>query len=172
MEEIWKDIPGYEGLYQVSNLCNVKSFDRIHCSGMGRTYFKPGRILRPAKGSHGYLGVVLCKDKNKVSNCIHSLVAKAFISNPLSLRYINHKDGNKLNNSIENLEWVTARQNTQHAYDTDLKKPYRKITTDHVIQIRALSKHLGMKQFQLVAMYSANQSAISEIINYKLRLNG
>lgn len=169
--EIWKEVIGYEGYYQISNLGNVKSYDRMHSSGLGRTYFKPGRILKPAKGSHGYLGVLLCKNKVQISNCIHSLIAKAFIPNPLNLRYVNHKDGNKLNNSIENLEWVTAQQNCQHAYDTNLRKPFRKATTEQVIQIRALSNCFNMSNTLLANMYGLVQPTVSCIVNYKSRNN-
>lgn len=169
--EIWKDVVGYEGYYQISNLGNVRSFDRIHSSGLGRSYFKPGRILKTCVASHGYLSVALCFRK-QTSAQIHKLIAKAFIPNPNNYKCVNHKDGNKLNNNIDNLEWVSHAQNNKHAYDTGLKKPFRKVTTEEVIQIRALSKCFNMSNTLLANMYGLVQPTVCCIVNYKSRNNG
>lgn len=170
--EIWKDVPGYEGYYQISNTGKIKSLDRI-VRGEGRKpYVKAGRVLKLAVASHGYLSVPLCKDSGQVTHSLHYVLAQVFIENPNNYPCVNHKDGNKLNNDLQNLEWVTYQQNSKHAYDTGLRQPYRKITTQQVNEIRALGKYLKLRPCQLAPMYDANQSSISEILNYKLRLNG
>lgn len=104
--EIWRDIQGYEGLYQVSNYGRVKSL----CAGRWHTEM----IRKAVPDKDGYLTVVFKKD-NKVS-CykIHRLVASAFISNPNNLPHINHKDENKTNNHVSNLEWCTAKYNNYY----------------------------------------------------------
>lgn len=104
MEEVWKDIYGYEGLYQVSNLGNIKRF-----------YKADERI---SNGSSGlYRTVTLTKNGIKKQFAVHRLVATHFIPNPCpkELTEVNHKDGNKQNNSVENLEWVTTHDNVLHA---------------------------------------------------------
>lgn len=171
--EIWKELKGYSINYLISNTGKIKSPDQTVDIGMGRIQFKKERIIKCHVSNRGYwaVGLTCEKGKSKVFH-LHRLLAQTFIPNPNEYKCINHKDGNKLNNHISNLEWVTHSQNNKHAYDTGLKKPCRKITTEHVVQIRALSRHLGVRHFQLAAMYNAKPSAISEIVNYKLRING
>lgn len=114
--EIYKDIEGYEGLYQISNLGNVKSLERkvIKGNGNGGLYILPERILKPGKGGNGYYLVVLSKDGKHKNKMIHRLVAEAFIPNPDQLQYINHKDENPANNIVENLEWCTPKYNCNY----------------------------------------------------------
>lgn len=102
--EIWKDIKGYEGLYQVSNFGRV-----INC--------KRNSEMKAIVRSNGYLSVNLTKDGKCRTLSIHRLIAEAFIPNPQGLPCINHIDENKCNNSIENLEWCTYRENTQKYMD-------------------------------------------------------
>ena len=104
-KEIWRDIEGYEGLYKVSNLGRVKSIK-----------FRTERILKPANNGCGYLYVKLCKNGEQNICLIHRLVAQVFISNPQNLPEINHKDEDKTNNKVENLEWCTTKYN--HNYGT------------------------------------------------------
>ena len=114
MEEIWKDIKGYEGRYMISNLGNVKSLKYFH-------HNKEALLVGGIK--HGYRQVILVKDyKNKYKN-VHRLVAEAFIPNPLKKPQINHIDGNKLNNNVDNLEWCTQKEDQIHAYKNGLQKP-------------------------------------------------
>lgn len=112
MNEIWKDIKDFEGLYQVSNFGNVKSVARIVRRG---TNFKPveERILKPCV-RNGYKHVMLSKNGKRVTGNIHRLVAQAFISNPNNLPCINHKDENPSNNCVSNLEWCTRSYNNSY----------------------------------------------------------
>lgn len=124
MKEIWKDIKGYEGLYQVSNLGNIKSLGRLVTRGNNQV-FKPESLLMPGVKNTGYCNVILCKEKTKKTFLIHRLVAVEFISNPENKKTVNHKDGNKLNNHIQNLEWNTLSENLKHAYRFLNRKPAR-----------------------------------------------
>ena len=114
MEEIWKDIKGFEGLYQVSNLGRVRGLDRIAVSKRGWSKKVKGEILTPSKHHYGYLQVSLTKNGKGKSVWIHSLVARAFIPNPYNLPQVNHKDENKTNNRVENLEWCTCGYNANY----------------------------------------------------------
>ena len=111
-KEIWKDIQGYEGMYQVSSHGRVKSLN----------YNKTGLegILNPNNNGKGYLQVYLTKNKKSKKVLIHRLVAQAFLYKPTDKNYVNHKDGNKSNNNVNNLEWCTRSENQQHAFDTGL----------------------------------------------------
>ena len=134
MEEIWKDVVGYEGLYQVSNLGKVKSSQRIAKFGRG-TRIAPSTILANAN-CLGYKVVTLFKNGVKRTSRVHRLVAEAFLPNPNNFPQVNHKDGNKSNNLIyvnddgkidfekSNLEWCSASYNIKHAYRVGLKKPH------------------------------------------------
>lgn len=113
MKEIWKEIEGYEGLYQVSTLGNVKSLNYNHT--------KREKLLVPKKHKSGYFIVMLCKNGQQKNRSIQTLVAKAFVENPDCKPCVNHIDGNKQNNTVSNLEWVTYRENTRHAIKTGLR---------------------------------------------------
>ena len=106
MEEIWKDIKNYEG-YQVSNFGRIRSLDRmVNCPLNGKRLIK-GKILKPGRGSNGYLSVNLCGSTNNV----HKLVAEAFIPNPENKPCIDHINTDKMDNRVENLRWVTHKEN-------------------------------------------------------------
>lgn len=124
--EVWRDIVGYEGYYQVSNLGRVRALDRVVRHAYSGTQSLKGHVLTPCKGNGHYYSVMLSKNGKAKSTRIHRLVAAAFVPNPQHLKCVNHKDGNKLNNSASNLEWCTQRHNVQHAIDHEL------LTFDHM----------------------------------------
>jgi len=121
MDEIWKDIEGYEKYYQVSNLGNVRSVERIVIDRKSIRNFK-SKILTRTKNTHGYLQVFLSKN-GKIKTCrVHVLVAKAFLPNPANRPEINHINANRLDNSVSNLEWVTSSENSKHAFNMGRQK--------------------------------------------------
>ena len=111
MQEIWKDIPNYEGIYQISNFGEIRS-----C--------KNNKIRKQIKQRSGYMRIILTKNSKQKATNVHILVAKCFVNNQNGYRYVNHIDGDKTNNSANNLEWVTASQNMQHAFKNKLIKPH------------------------------------------------
>ena len=113
--EIWKDVLGYEGKYQVSNLGNVRSVDRIFVNACGVIVSRKGTILKPRLNRDGYLRVTMHKKGKIKAEVIHRCVAVAFIPNNKNLPQVNHKDGNKRNNNVYNLEWCTPLENMHHA---------------------------------------------------------
>ena len=108
--EIWKDIVGYEGQYQVSDIGNVRSVARK--DSIGRKC--GGVTLRPSHDKYGYLRVTLCKNSKLNTKLVHRLVAQAFVPNPNGYSEINHRDENKVNNKLSNLEWCDAKHNVNY----------------------------------------------------------
>ena len=121
IKELWLPIKGYEGLYEVSNTGYVRSI-------------RKNRIIECCVSTKGYRRVCLSKDTTHKFIGIHRLVAQSFIPNPNNLTQVNHIDGEKLNNCVENLEWCNNSQNQKHAYDNGLKK--KKLSKDNVEFIR------------------------------------
>ena len=111
--EIWRDVVGYEGLYEVSNKGRVKTL-------LGKEEY----ILKISPNKNGYYKTSLSKAGKATTCLVHVLVAKAFIPNVTGKPTVNHKDGNRLNNNVENLEWATYSENLQHSYDIGLRKKY------------------------------------------------
>ena len=110
MKEIWKNVTGYENCYQVSNFGNVRSLDRLDSAGRKRK----GRTLIPIVDNLGYCSVHLLKNGKTKTIRIHRLVALEFLENPLNYKEINHKDENKQNNSVKNLEWCDRKYNMNY----------------------------------------------------------
>lgn len=140
-QEIWKDIKGYEGLYQISNLGRVKSCARKINHGL-YVEDRGDVIMTPYLNNNGYYSVMLHKNKKKKNHRIHQMVARAFIPNPENKEMINHIDCNRLNNKVENLEWCTNSENQIHAMKNGLKvdfgvnHPNSKLTQEDVRYIR------------------------------------
>lgn len=126
MEEIWKDIKGYESLYQVSNMGRIKSLERYK-----ENHSKLQKVEEKIKTinikNSGYQFVQLYKNNKYKNLMVHRLVAQAFIPNVDNKPQINHIDGNKLNNNVTNLEWCTNSENEKHAWNTGLKQCTEKL---------------------------------------------
>lgn len=116
MKEIWKDIPEYEGLYQVSNMGRIKSLPR-------NGTIKQERILKQTEDNNGYLVVGLHRNNKQKKMCVHWLVANAFIPKNIEYKVINHIDGNKHNNILNNLERCTQSHNVKEAFRIGLEVP-------------------------------------------------
>ena len=128
--EIWKDIIGYEGYYQISNLGNVKSLNRIvkNKNGYRNTGERLLKIYLPKDSQH-YPFVILCKNGKTENKLIHRLVATAFVTNddPIHKTQVNHIDENKMNNSSDNLEWCTPKYNAEYGTRIERTKNLQQI---------------------------------------------
>ena len=123
MTEIWRDITNYEDTYQISNLGNVRSKDRVVLYIDKRKRIFPGQTMKLNIDTKGYYKVNLRKNNKFKSLRIHKLVAEHFLKKEIGKNIVNHKDGNKLNNCVDNLEFVTISENTIHAIRV-LKKDF------------------------------------------------
>lgn len=144
-QEIWKAIEGYENLYEISNKGRLRSMDRS-IPQQGRLQLYKGKLLSTYINNSGYVAIKLSKNNKKRSFLVHRLVAVAFLPNPKQLPYINHKDEDKSNNNIENLEWCTAIYNIN--YGTSKKRR-------------------SVKMGKRIAMYSTNGKLVN--IFYSIR---
>ena len=155
-EEVWKDVVGYEGLYEVSNLGRVRSLSReVSHVEKGQKYIRDGRVLKygHAHGRHyKYLLVCLCKDKQRSMKRVHRLVAEAFIPNPDNLPMINHKDENPSNNRVDNLEWCTAKYNSNYGTARERMKETRKKNNSNKKMLLTRIKNNSSKPPKSVAM--------------------
>ena len=116
----WKPIKGYDGMYEVSDSGEVRSLDRTRSANIRHvTEMKiKGKILKQNTKRNGYKTVDLCKDNKPKTILVHRIVAETFIPNPNGYRFVNHKDSNRENNKVENLEWVTSSENRRHGIKT------------------------------------------------------
>ena len=157
---IWKDVEGFEGLYRVSNEGVLMSTPRFG------TY---GGVMKPYKLNSGYEVYRLYKDGKIHRELTHRLLAKNFIPNPENKPYINHIDGNPMNNSLDNLEWVTQKENIQHAVRTGLMKSGEKhhnvkLTDKEILEIRDLYRHKLYNQREIGEIYGVSRSHVSAIV--------
>ncbi len=163
-KEIWKDIPNYEGLYQVSNRGSVKV--------LPKNANRKEKILKPNMKYPGYFYLNLVKNRQSRHYTIHRLVALTFIPNPENKKEVNHIDANKLNNLIPNLEWCTRQENIRHRDLNSLsprgeKNGSSKLKEKQVRKILNLYNSGKIKCVTMARKYGVGQSTISDIIRRK-----
>lgn len=150
MNEIWKDIKGYEGIYQISDLGRVLNVKR-------------GTLRKPSQDKDGYLQLSLSKNGKREYLKVHRLVAQAFINNPSELPFVNHLDENKKNNSVSNLEWCTQEYN--NTYGSRAEKLLRKICKVDLHSDRIIKTYLSISS--AAKEYRINPSSISHCLSGK-----
>jgi hypothetical protein len=171
VDENWLDVKGYLGVYQVSDYGRIKSLDRFSPHVCGGESFRKGRILKAGKDGHGYLQVCLCFNRDKKTAWIHQLVAQAFLGDRPQDCVINHIDGERTNNRLNNLEYCTRSENCQHAFAMGLNiavkgsDHYRaKLTELQVLEICRLYDAGGVTHRELAQRYGVCHRSIGLVI--------
>jgi hypothetical protein len=166
MQESWRDIPNFEGHYQVSDTGKIRSLKYRNKQGLIR-------VLKPHVGKWGYAYHILCKAGKRFTVKNHKAVMDAFVG-PANGLHVNHIDGDKLNNNLDNLEYVTSQENTQHAVDIGLIQPQcgeshgnARLKASQVAEIRRLYKTENFTLKELGAMYSISFQHVSDIVNFR-----
>ncbi len=159
LKEFWRNIDGYKGLYQVSSLGRVRSFK-----------WNEAKILTPGVDRNGYSFVNLCSDGKYKSKSIHRLVISAFIGK--SEKQVNHKNGIKSDNAVDNLEYFTQRENMDHAVKNKLfaigeRNGACKLTEEDVLKIRWLYENTKVSSRSLANKYNISKTEITNIIKKK-----
>lgn len=168
--ETWKEIIGYEGLYECSTHGRIRTVARGTICKNGRPKTLGQKILTPHFNTNGYLWVYLHKGGVRRFWLIHRLIALTFVENPDSKTFVNHRSGVKTANVPENLEWVTRKENVSHAFRSGLmshageKNSQSKLTVESVAEIRKLFA-LGVKRRELAKQFGISYSRIREIVN-------
>jgi len=170
MEEIWKDVPEYEGVYQASNMGNVRSLDRYapHNRWDVKQGLK-GKMIAQNKTKFGYFSLKLSRRSYQV----HRIIAKTFIPNPENKPQVNHINGIKTYNRVENLEWCTSKENVKHSYEIGLasgsrrrgsKNGQSKLIESDVVNIRLMYRQRKMSAGDLSELYNVSLPCIWQVI--------
>lgn len=173
--EHWKAIQGYEGIFEVSDYGQVRSLDRLSANGR-QLKGKMMSVSRKGKKENEYMQVGLMKDKKQRTHNLHRLVASAFIPNPENKPEVNHLDGDKTNNRVSNLSWVTRKEQMKHASETGLMlvgsmSQNSKLTDEEVKYIRDVyvEGHLEFSAKALSEKFSVATNTITAIANGRAR---
>ena len=158
MKEIWKDIKDFEGLYRVNRMGSVISLCR-------HTHKLP-YLLKTTIDHRGYNRIYLFKNGKGYNLKLSRLVAKAFLPNPENKKTVNHKNGIKADNTVENLEWNTQKENTQHALRVLNKFGGRKLTETQVKEIRELKKNTSLTYVEIGQKYNISGANVGYVCNY------
>lgn len=171
--EIWKFLPGYEDIYSISNSGRVLSHSRYVMGPRGKPILLKEKVMKPGCGRDKYLGFQASKNGKSETIAVHRAVAFLFVENPHNLPVVNHKNGNKLDNSHSNLEWVSIVDNCEHCYATQLrfdigqKHKNSKLTIDQVKAIISERNANGTSQNVLASKYGTTRENIRSILNGK-----
>lgn len=172
MKEEWKWIPDWEKLYMVSNKGRVRSVGREIPMPRGGIRNKPGHIMLPQKAHNNYLRIGLCRNGKRRFFSVHYLVLLAFVGPPPPGYECNHKNGDKANNRLDNLEWMTRSENMAHAFDTQLRagrkgeaNHFSRLTEAQVLSIRRLYAAGGESHRTLAARFNVAYSNVANIIH-------
>lgn len=168
LNEEWRDVSGYEGMYQVSNLGRLKSLERYVRHSANNISLKKEHIFNVGISNKSLIAI-LSKEGTSKGYLIYRLVAKAFIPNPENKPEVNHIDGNRMNNKVTNLEWATRSENEKHAYDTGLyvsrkgeNHPMSKITRNDILKMYDLF-NAGNSKKQIAEIFNISYSHVCRI---------
>lgn len=175
--EVWKPIKDYEGIYEISNLGRLKSLSRTIRMNNGKQRNLKTKILKPISLGN-YQGFQLTNDSGSKKFYTHRLVCAAFIGEPEGdCITVNHKDGDKYNNVLSNLEWTSYSDNLKHSYETGLNKNtgershYSKFSEEVVEEVRRMYSTGNFKQSELSDIYGISRMQIHRIVKFKSRKN-
>lgn len=167
---MWKPIKGYENLYEVSDMGEIRSLDRISPCGKGRCHLFKSKVLTPSSNGKGYTFVRLAKNGINKKHYIHRLVAEAFIDNGNNYPIINHKDENRANNKVDNLEWCTYKYNSNYG---NIKNKIANKCSIEIIQIFPDGKEKAWKSAREVErQLGINHSNITACCKKKTKTAG
>lgn len=173
-DEIWKDVEGYEGLYQASTWGRIKSLPtslpRIYSNRKAGLYRTSEKILKTPVASSGYAIVTLCKDGIQTSCSVHRLIAETFLTNPNNYPVINHKDTNRINNNLANLEWCTYSRNNSLPFQQGRRSVRgsdnntSKLDELQVLTIKLILAEKSLTPKQIAKYFSVSPAAIYHIL--------
>jgi hypothetical protein len=166
---IWKDIKGYEGFYQVSNYGQVKSLERFRKSNRNSFSIVRERIMKSKVDKYGYLAYSLCKDNKMSYFTSHRLVAIAFIPNTNNYNQVNHINGNKLDNSVSNLEWCDNQHNMRESFRLGLNKARK--SKDNVLskKVAKIKDGVIIKEYYSLTDASVDNNVVKSAIGNCLK---
>jgi len=166
--EIWKDVVNYEDSYQVSNLGRVRTKDRWINTGTSKRFLK-SQILKGDVNRHGYINYRLWKNNKLLNKLGHRLVAEHFLVNLENKKEVNHKNGIKSDNRLENLEWNTRSENTTHAFKTGLEKPKKSLITQDIFEKIVSEINGGRKKSDVLKKYNCTRRVFEYRIKFGYR---